>query len=205
MFLLLPAGEAFAQASLSEKNIFLDEVQVKPRDPKVWVQKGRTNLFPFLGGHHILRVVDSAGKQSPPIATLNKVAPLSKSTIQLLSVETELEPFDNDSFDVFFFAMQIADRDTLIQRKLVIGKEIKKQRCIMLFAPGELLLLSQTAYLGFEFVPKKINTFLDYKLCTSYAPRTPDFFYHYLPLSSQLYNVPDCGSTFNFKVKYYEQ
>jgi hypothetical protein len=203
--LFLYSGSAFTQVPLSEKNISLDEVQVKPQEPKMWVKKGRTPLIPFpLGGHNV-RLVDSLGKQSPPIALLNKIKALSTSTIQITSLEAKLEPFDNDSFNVFFLAMQIVANDTLLQRKLIIGKDIRKRRCTLEFEPGEFSLLPQTVYLGFEVVPNKVSTVLNYKVLTSPSDNTQEFFYYYFPESSRWFCFPELGSTFNLKLKYYDQ
>ena len=125
VFLLL-AGGAFGQVPFSEKNISLEEVQVKPRKPKVWVQKGRAPLLPIL--HHSTRFYDLAGRKIDPPTYLNKVEPVSSKHVQVTSIDTKLESFDNDSFNVFFFVMQIQGTDTLITRKMILGHSIKRKK-----------------------------------------------------------------------------
>lgn len=197
--LFLLAGSAFAQVPLLERGISLEEVQVKPREVKVWEQRGKAPLLPIMS--HYIRVCDSAGKQHPPLVSLNKIEAFSERTIQINSVETKIASFENDSFDVFFFVMQIAGKDTLIQRKLIVGKDVKKRRYTLNFSPGELTLLPQTAYWGLEVVPRKVSTHCEYYL---YKANACKFFYYYHPVSRLFYPVPNYGATFNWKVRYVE-
>ncbi len=200
LIFLLVAGRAVAQVPLSEKNISLEEVQVKPRVPKIWVQKGKAPLLPRLA--HYIRYFDPAGKQIPLPVYLNKAEVISPHVVQVSSVETKLEPFENDSFDVFFFALQVAGTDTLITRKLVLGKEIRRKHCILKFAPGELTLLPQPVYIGFEFVPNKVSTSYRYELHT--ATKKGDSYLYHRPSKSIVKEQGEFGVTFNFRMAYYE-
>ena len=147
--LLLLAGRGAAQEPLSERNISLEEVQVKPREPEVWVQKGTARGT----GGFVARICDTNGKQMPPTRYLNRIEMQIQKTLQVIAVETGLYPFRNDSFNVFFCVMQVWGRDTTVFRKLVSGRETRRRKCLLQFAPDEVILLPQPFFMGFEVVP----------------------------------------------------